>query len=209
MVAWACVRVGWVALEAELEVEISGVAPDFALSRESAGALSLRRATWRATVGKVGKTASPLLSLLCELPIPAGESICQPILGVYTAAFADCAGSASCSTDWHGTCVSGNARIQASESGARAWGFVQRRCSRWMRSCSSGDAALAGKASVAGGYLTLHLIEVTHARGHESLGVSIASLAKEFCESRGCATGCAFKRSTNTNTPRNALKYTP
>lgn len=81
-VALACVRVSWVAVEAELEVEISGGAPDFALACESAGTLSLRRATWRATVGEVGETASPLLSLLCELPITVGKSVCQPILGV-------------------------------------------------------------------------------------------------------------------------------
>lgn len=88
MVAWACVRVGWVAVEAELEVETSGGAPDFALACESTGVLSLRRATWRATVGDVDERASLLLSLLCELPIPAGESVGQPILGVETAAFA-------------------------------------------------------------------------------------------------------------------------
>lgn len=79
--AWARWLISWVASEADFEVKIGGAvggAPDFEVASKIAGALNLRCAIW----GQVGEAASPLLSLLCELPVPAGESVCQPILGV-------------------------------------------------------------------------------------------------------------------------------
>ena len=66
--AWAAV--GWAAGRAVLEVEISDAVGGALWWWESAWALLLRFATWRATVGDVGEVAL-LLSLLCELPIPA------------------------------------------------------------------------------------------------------------------------------------------
>jgi len=77
-VAWAWARVGWIAVEAELEVEIRPAvggrlptpAPSLDLACERACTLSLRRATCcLVATGELGEAGLLLLLSLCELPI--------------------------------------------------------------------------------------------------------------------------------------------
>lgn len=60
----------------EISVALGG-ARGFALPCVSAGKHSWRRVTWRVKVGEVGETVLLVLSVFCELSIPAGEPVCK------------------------------------------------------------------------------------------------------------------------------------